>query len=62
MDARFSISNMSTEWGPLVGWFPVDEVTIRYLRARDRGCTSKELNDSRNADLEGGHDSSATRS
>jgi homoaconitate hydratase len=33
MDARFSISNMSTEWGPLVGWFPVDEVTINYLRA-----------------------------
>ena len=33
MDARFSISNMSTEWGPLVGWFPVDEVTIRYLKA-----------------------------
>lgn len=31
MDARLSISNMSTEWGPLVGWFPVDEVTIRYL-------------------------------
>ena len=33
MDARFSISNMSTEWGPLVGWFPVDEVTIKYLKA-----------------------------
>jgi homoaconitate hydratase len=33
MDARFSISNMSTEWGPLVGWFPVDEVTIKYLCA-----------------------------
>jgi homoaconitate hydratase len=33
MDARFSISNMSTEWGPLVAWFPVDEVTIRYLRS-----------------------------
>jgi len=32
MDARFSISNMSTEWGPIVGWFPADEVTIRYLR------------------------------
>ena len=31
MDARFSISNMSTEWGPLVGWFPVDGVTIKYL-------------------------------
>ena len=32
MDARFSISNMTTEWGPIVGWFPVDEVTINYLR------------------------------
>jgi homoaconitate hydratase len=36
MDARFSISNMSTEWGPLVGWFPVDEVTIEYLRGVHR--------------------------
>src|SRR5438309_2140467 len=32
MDARLSISNMTTEWGPLVGWFPVDEGTIQYLR------------------------------
>jgi homoaconitate hydratase len=32
MDERFSISNMSTEWGPLVGWFPVDAITIAYLR------------------------------
>jgi homoaconitate hydratase len=32
MDARLSISNMTTEWGPLVGWFPVDEVTIAFLR------------------------------
>src|SRR5438445_6693867 len=32
MDARFSISNMSTEWGPLVGWFPVDEIAINYLK------------------------------
>ena len=24
---------MSTEWGPLVGWFPVDAVTLRYLAA-----------------------------
>jgi homoaconitate hydratase len=23
---------MSTEWGPIVGWFPVDHVTIHYLR------------------------------
>lgn len=32
MDARFSIANMSTEWGPIVAWFPVDDVSIRYLR------------------------------
>jgi len=32
MDERLSISNMTTEWGPLVGWFPVDEVTIHYLK------------------------------
>ncbi len=35
MDARLSIANMSTEWGALVGWFPVDEATLRYLEARD---------------------------
>ena len=33
IDARLSISNMTTEWGPLVGWFPVDEVTIKYLKS-----------------------------
>jgi homoaconitate hydratase len=36
MDARFSISNMTTEWGSIVGWFPVDEVTINYLRGVHR--------------------------
>ena len=36
MDARLSIANMSTEWGALVGWFPVDEVTLKYLDARKR--------------------------
>ncbi len=38
MDARLSIANMSTEWGTLVGWFPVDEVTLQYLEARNRSC------------------------
>jgi homoaconitate hydratase len=33
MDARLSISNMTTEWGPLVGWFPVDAATIAYMRS-----------------------------
>ncbi len=27
---------MSTEWGALVGWFPVDEMTLAYLEARNR--------------------------
>src|SRR5579862_3524005 len=35
MDSRLSIANMSTEWGALVGWFPVDEVTLSYLEARN---------------------------
>lgn len=34
MDERFAISNMTTEWGALVGWFPADEVTFAYLRSR----------------------------
>lgn len=36
MDARFSIANMSTEWGPIVCWFPVDGITIRYLENAHR--------------------------
>jgi homoaconitate hydratase len=43
MDARFSISNMSTEWGPLVGWFPVDGVTIEYLRGVHRRLKEKNI-------------------
>ncbi len=35
MDARLTIANMTTEWGALVGWFPVDEITLAYLEARD---------------------------
>ena len=34
MDERFSISNMTTEWGALAGWFPTDAVTLGYLRRR----------------------------
>jgi homoaconitate hydratase len=32
MDARFTIANMSTEWGALVGWFPCDAATLAYMR------------------------------
>jgi len=34
MDERLSISNMTTEWGALVGWFPADATTIDYFRHR----------------------------
>ncbi len=42
MDARLSMSNMSTELGPLGGWFAADAVTIEYLqgvhrRLKERG-------------------------
>ena len=41
MDARLSIANMSTEWGALVGWFPVDEVTLAYLESRSRALRDR---------------------
>jgi homoaconitate hydratase len=34
MEARMSISNMTTEWGTLVGWFPADATTFRWIRRR----------------------------
>ena len=43
MDARLSIANMSTEWGTLVGWFPVDEVTLQYLEARNRELRTRGI-------------------
>ncbi len=34
MDQRFTIANMTTEWGALAGVFPCDGVTRRYLESR----------------------------
>ncbi len=34
IDDRLAIANMTTEWGALVGLFPVDEVTLAWLEAR----------------------------
>jgi len=34
IDQRLSIANMSTEWGALVGLFPVDAITIKWLEKR----------------------------
>jgi homoaconitate hydratase len=36
LESRLTIANMTTEWGPLVGWFPCDETTLAYLDARRR--------------------------
>jgi homoaconitate hydratase len=43
MDARLSISNMTTEWGPLVGWFPVDQVTLDYLKGVKQRLTAQSI-------------------
>jgi homoaconitate hydratase len=34
IDERLAIANMTTEWGALAGVFPVDEITIKWLRKR----------------------------
>jgi len=52
MDARLSISNMTTEWGPLVGWFPVDQVTMAYLRGICHRLKSQGIERFTEADLE----------
>ncbi len=49
MDERMAISNMTTEWGALVGWFPADDVTLAYLRERKAKLDLTRYSD---ADLE----------
>jgi homoaconitate hydratase len=34
MSARMTVANMTTEWGALAGWFPVDGRTVAYLAER----------------------------
>ncbi len=41
MDDRLAISNMTTEWGALVGWFEVDGTTLRFLRARAEALAAR---------------------
>ena len=43
MDARLSIANMTTEWGALVGWFPVDSATLAYLEGRNLVLRKHEI-------------------
>lgn len=32
MDARLSVANMTTEWGALAGIFPIDAITVEFMR------------------------------
>ena len=43
IDERLSIANMTTEWGALVGLFPIDEKTIEWLRRRTEFILSRGL-------------------
>ena len=51
MDERLSISNMTTEWGTLVGWFPVDERTLAYLNERQDELKAQGVERIRDEDL-----------
>lgn len=54
IEERLTIANMTTEWGALAGVFPVDEVTLRWLRDRITAADSghPRLNAHRLTDLD----------
>lgn len=43
LDARLTIANMTTEWGALAGVFPIDSVTIQWLRDRAQFIAGRGL-------------------
>ena len=43
IDARLTIANMTTEWGALAGVFPVDAITVSWLRKRARFIAARGL-------------------
>ncbi len=43
VDERLTIANMSTEWGALAGVFPIDEVTINWLKERAEKISKRGL-------------------
>ncbi len=45
MAERMTISNMTTEWGALVGWFPYDGVTAAYMTERLAALTAEGITD-----------------
>jgi homoaconitate hydratase len=52
MESRMTISNMTTEWGALAGWFPVDETTLRYVEDRMEWLARSGRTPVRQEDLE----------
>jgi len=45
MSERLTISNMTTEWGALVGWFPFDGTTATFLRERTAALAADGITD-----------------
>jgi homoaconitate hydratase len=43
VDSRMTIANMSTEWGALVAWFPVDALTLAFLNGRRQHLASRGI-------------------
>tara|TARA_B100000029_G_scaffold169787_1_gene166022 strand:- start:566 stop:2536 length:1971 start_codon:yes stop_codon:yes gene_type:complete len=43
IDERLTIANMTTEWGALAGVFPIDGITIDWLKNRSRIITKRGL-------------------
>ncbi len=43
IDERLSIANMTTEWGALVGLFPIDETTINWIKQRSEYISKRGL-------------------
>ena len=43
IEERLAIANMTTEWGALAGVFPIDELTIKWLRQRSDYISKRGL-------------------
>lgn len=43
IDQRLSIANMTTEWGALAGVFPIDDITVDWLKKRKQYIESRGM-------------------
>jgi homoaconitate hydratase len=43
IDERLAIANMTTEWGALAGVFPIDDITIDWLKRREEYISKRGL-------------------